>query len=119
MGRGGKGRSAHGIGRITASPTEVPGLPSGELAVGAPADVCVFDAEATWQLTPETLTSGGKNSPWMGSSGLLLRAMFSLASHQGAIAFEGFDEKRLFFRAQVFHQRRKRRAVAFRRCRHW
>jgi hypothetical protein len=35
----------------------------------------------------------------------------SLAPHQGAIAFEGFDEKRLFFRAQVFHQRREHRTV--------
>lgn len=119
MGRSGKGRSAHGVGRITASPTEVPGLPSGQLAVGAPADFCVFDPEATWQLTPETVTSRGKKSPWMGFSGLLLRAMSSLVSHQGAIAFEGFDEKRLFFRAQVFHQGRQHRAAVSRRCRYW
>jgi len=42
------------------------GLPSGQIAVGAAADVCVFDPEATWQLTPEALKSRGKNSPWQG-----------------------------------------------------
>jgi dihydroorotase len=42
------------------------GLASGQLAVGSPADICVFDPEATWQLTPEALKSRGKNSPWMG-----------------------------------------------------
>lgn len=54
------------LARITASPAEVLGLSSGQLAVGAVADVCVFDPEATWQLTPETLVSRGKNSPWLG-----------------------------------------------------
>jgi dihydroorotase len=33
---------------------------------GAAADVCIFDPEATWQLTPEALKSRGKNSPWLG-----------------------------------------------------
>ena len=38
----------------------------GTLTIGAPADVCVFDPAATWQLTPEALKSRGKNSPWTG-----------------------------------------------------
>ncbi|MGC1518199.1 MAG: dihydroorotase, partial [Azonexus sp.] len=42
------------------------GLHSGQLAPGAAADVCVFDPEAHWQLTPESLMSRGKNSPWLG-----------------------------------------------------
>ena len=54
------------LARITASPAEVLGLPSGQLAVGAVADICVFDPEATWQLTPDALKSRGKNSPWLG-----------------------------------------------------
>jgi dihydroorotase len=54
------------LARITTAPAEVLGLPSGQLAVGSPADICVFDPEATWQLTPEALTSRGKNSPWTG-----------------------------------------------------
>jgi dihydroorotase len=54
------------LARITSAPAEVLGLPGGQLAVGAVADVCIFDPEATWQLTPEALKSRGKNSPWTG-----------------------------------------------------
>ena len=53
------------LARITAAPAEVLGLKSGQLALGAPADVCIFDPAAVWQLTPEALKSRGKNSPWM------------------------------------------------------
>ncbi len=52
--------------RITAAPAAVLGLPGGQLAVGSAADICIFDPEATWQLTPEALRSRGKNSPWQG-----------------------------------------------------
>ena len=54
------------LARITSAPAEVLGLSGGQLAVGANADVCVFDPEATWQLTAESLKSRGKNSPWLG-----------------------------------------------------
>jgi len=54
------------LARITAAPAAVLGLDAGHLAVGAAADVCIFDPEATWQLTPEALKSRGKNSPWTG-----------------------------------------------------
>ncbi|WP_310491629.1 dihydroorotase [Dechloromonas sp.] len=54
------------LARITSAPAAVLGLPSGQLAVGAAADICIFDPEATWQLTPDALKSRGKNSPWTG-----------------------------------------------------
>lgn len=54
------------LARITAAPAEVLGLQRGQLAPGATADVCVFDPAAVWQLTPDSLTSRGKNSPWTG-----------------------------------------------------
>ncbi len=54
------------LARITSAPADVLGLASGQLAIGSPADICIFDPEATWQLTPEALKSRGKNSPWMG-----------------------------------------------------
>jgi dihydroorotase len=54
------------LARITCAPAAVLGLTSGQLAPGATADVCVFDPEAHWQLTPESLRSRGKNSPWLG-----------------------------------------------------
>ena len=54
------------LARITSLPAQLLGLDAGHLAVGATADVCVFDPEASWQLTPESLKSRGKNSPWTG-----------------------------------------------------
>ncbi len=57
---------AQALARITSAPAEVLGLAAGQLAIGASADVCIFDPEATWQLTPEALKSRGKNSPWLG-----------------------------------------------------
>lgn len=54
------------LARITSAPAQTLGLAGGHLAIGAAADICIFDPEATWQLTPEALKSRGKNSPWLG-----------------------------------------------------
>ena len=54
------------IDRITAAPAAILGMDAGHLAIGARADVCIFDPAETWQLTPEALKSRGKNSPWLG-----------------------------------------------------
>jgi dihydroorotase len=54
------------LARITAAPAAVLGLDIGHLAVGAAADICIFDPAAHWQLTAEALNSRGKNSPWLG-----------------------------------------------------
>jgi dihydroorotase len=54
------------LARITSAPAEILGLARGHLGNGAAADICIFDPEATWQLTPEALKSRGKNSPWLG-----------------------------------------------------
>jgi dihydroorotase len=54
------------LARITSAPAEVLGLASGQLGLGAVADICIFDPSANWQLTPEALKSRGKNSPWLG-----------------------------------------------------
>lgn len=54
------------LARITRAPADVLGMAGGDLAIGAVADVCVFDPQADWRLTPETLKSRGKNSPWLG-----------------------------------------------------
>ena len=53
------------LARITSAPAKVLGLQTGQLALGASADICIFDPEAIWQLTPEALKSRGKNSPWL------------------------------------------------------
>lgn len=54
------------LARITCAPAAILGLASGSLDIGSAADICIFDPEANWQLTPEALKSRGKNSPWLG-----------------------------------------------------
>jgi len=52
--------------RLTRGPAEILGLPGGTLAVGAAADVCIFDPERTWLLTARSMRSSGLNTPFMG-----------------------------------------------------
>ena len=54
--------------RLTCGPARILGLDSGHLGVGASADVCIFDPDAEWRLTPDTLRSQGQNSPFLGWS---------------------------------------------------
>lgn len=57
---------ATALARITTDPAAVLGIDCGHLAVGAPADVCIFDPDAVWQVQPENLRSKGKNTPFLG-----------------------------------------------------
>ncbi len=54
------------IERLTWGPARILGLDSGHLGVGARADVCVFDPDAHWLATADTLRSRGQNSPFIG-----------------------------------------------------
>ncbi|MCW9057411.1 MAG: dihydroorotase [Gammaproteobacteria bacterium] len=50
--------------RLTAGPAAILGLEQGQLAIGAPADVCIFDPEHTWILNDRSMESEGHNSPF-------------------------------------------------------
>ena len=54
------------LARITCDPARVLGVEGGTLAVGARADVCIFDPYETWRVQPEKLLSRGKNTPLQG-----------------------------------------------------
>jgi dihydroorotase len=54
------------LARLTTVPAAILGLDSGHLAVGQPADVCVFDPHAHWRVEPTALRSQGKNTPFLG-----------------------------------------------------
>ncbi len=54
------------ITRITSAPANILGLDTGSLAVGAKADICIFDEDEDWQLTTDSIHSHGKNSPFLG-----------------------------------------------------
>ena len=54
------------LARITSEPARVAGLKAGTLAMGAVADVCVFDPKEVWKVERQSIKSQGKNSPWLG-----------------------------------------------------
>jgi len=54
------------LARITSEPARILGVGSGNLALGAPADVTLFDPAATLRVAAETLKSQGKNTPFLG-----------------------------------------------------
>ena len=54
------------LARITAQPAAILGSDAGHLAVGAPADLCVFDPDLHWRVEPSALRSQGKNTPFLG-----------------------------------------------------
>lgn len=54
------------LGYITHRPARVMGIDAGVIAPGKPADLCLFDPAAEWIVSPSTLASLGKNSPFLG-----------------------------------------------------
>jgi dihydroorotase len=65
-GRDSKLKPAQALGAVTHRPARILGLPAGTLAVGAPADVCIFDPDRPWIVQPQSLVSQGKNTPFHG-----------------------------------------------------
>jgi len=57
---------AKSLARITCNAAQVLGVSSGRLAAGAPADVAIFDPQATLRVVPEMLKSQGKHTPFAG-----------------------------------------------------
>jgi len=53
------------IAKITSEAAAILGINSGNLSVGANADIAIFDPEAAWQVTPTALNSQGKNTPFI------------------------------------------------------
>lgn len=76
--------------RITHSPAQLLGDAAtasglGRLAVGGSADICVFDPAATWVVSPQSLKSQGKHTPFSGYE-LLGRVRYTLVG--GQIAYQ-------------------------------
>jgi len=53
------------IARLTCQPAAILGRRSGTLSVDAVADVCVFDPERYWTVSPDSLLSRGHNTPFL------------------------------------------------------
>ena len=54
------------LARVTSDPARVLGIDKGRIAVGASADLVVFDPTAPVRIVAEALKSQGKNSPFLG-----------------------------------------------------
>lgn len=55
------------INRMSTQAARIFGLPGGTLAVGAPADVVVFDPTERWIVRPEKFCSKSRNTPYAGT----------------------------------------------------
>ena len=55
------------ISRVTIQPARILGIDVGQLTPGAPADICIFDPEATWLVDATGLQSRGSNTPFDGT----------------------------------------------------
>jgi dihydroorotase len=49
---------------LTVNPAQILRLPVGRLAVGAPADLVLFDPDQPWQICPDAFLSKSKNAPF-------------------------------------------------------
>lgn len=56
------------IEKLTSAPAKILQLDAGSLAVGATADITIFDAEQNWEVSDASLQSSGKNSIYKGST---------------------------------------------------
>jgi dihydroorotase len=72
---------ATALARVTADAARILGVDAGHLAVGAPADVCIFDPERRWMVEPAALKSQGKNTPFLGLE-LVGRVGYTLVNGQ-------------------------------------
>jgi dihydroorotase len=54
------------LARVTHVPARILGIEAGTLAVGSPADICLFDPQEAWTVKRASLLSQGKNTPFTG-----------------------------------------------------
>jgi dihydroorotase len=54
------------ISLVSQASAQILGIPAGDLTPHSDADVCIFDATEYWKISPSTLKSQGKNSPFNG-----------------------------------------------------
>jgi dihydroorotase len=54
------------LARLTTEPARILGVDAGRIAVGAPADLAIFDPRAPFLVSPQALKSQGKNTPFLG-----------------------------------------------------
>jgi dihydroorotase len=62
---------------------------AGRLVEGGVADLCVFDPESTWPVTPDALASQGKHTPFaFADTGMALPGRVQATLVAGTVAYE-------------------------------
>lgn len=56
----------HAIRLIASAPAQLLGVAGGSLSVHSDADLCLFDANEYWRVSPQSLKSQGRNTPFNG-----------------------------------------------------
>jgi len=76
---------------MSTDPASILGIPHGSLAVGAPADVTVFDPDWAWEIAGNWFVSKSANSPFIGRK---VRGRVTHTVSRGEVVFEetAFDE---------------------------
>ncbi|MDD5175145.1 MAG: dihydroorotase [Sterolibacterium sp.] len=74
------------LARVTCDPARILGIEAGSLSVGSAADICVFDPQAAFPISRETLKSQGKNTPFLG---LELQGRVRSTLIDGHLAYDG------------------------------
>ena len=77
---------AETLARITTEPARILGVDAGRIAVGAPADLTLFDPRAPFHVSAPELRSQGKNTPFLGHE-LAGRVRYTLVA--GNLAYQG------------------------------
>ncbi len=78
------------LARVTSGPADILGLPYGRLAIGSPADVCIFALERRWTLQSHRMCSEGRNTPFDGwdFAGRISHTLFN-----GRVVYRGMDDE--------------------------
>lgn len=80
----------HALARITRAPLRVLSAEGGSIAIGQPADLCVFDPNQSWKVEPSALFSQGKNTPLL-SREVQGKVRYTLVD--GAVVYDAALEK--------------------------
>ncbi len=78
------------IAKMTINPAKLLNLATGTLSKDAPADICIFDADASWLLDRDALRSKSHNTPWHGKT---MQGQVCYTMMGGNIVFEQQPKK--------------------------
>ena len=76
--------------KLTMNPARILGLPYGTLSVGRPADLTLFDTQASWQVKPLASRSRSQNTPFAGWE---LTGKVRLTMVDGRIVYDDREQK--------------------------